>query len=82
MSHILREKGRCQSIPFDALDHITNAIEERFDQPSFKAYANLEELLVKGAINQTSEVGINQIKSLYSDEVDVSDPEVESKVFK
>ena len=67
---------------FDALDHITNVIEERFDQPSFKAYANLEELLVKGAINQTSEVGINQIKSPYSDEVDVSDLEVEFKVFK
>ena len=71
----------CQ-IYFDALDHITNAIKERFDQPSFKAYANLEELLVKGAINQTSEVDINQIKSLYSDEVDVSDLEVEFKVFK
>lgn len=71
-----------RQIYFDALDHITNAIEERFDQPSFKAYANLEELLVKGAINQTSEVGINQIKSLYSDEVDVSDLEVEFKVFK
>ena len=51
-----------RQIYFDALDHITNAIEERFDQPSFKAYANLEELLVKRAINQTSEVGINQIK--------------------
>ena len=43
---------------------------------------HLEELLVRGAINQTSEVGINQIKSLYSDEVDVSDLEVEFKVFK
>ena len=71
-----------RQIHFDALDHITNAIEERFDQPSFKAYTNLEELLVKGAINQTSEVGINQIKLLYSNEVDVSDLEVEFKVFK
>ena len=43
-------------IYFDALDHITNVIEERFDQPSFKAYGNLEELLVKGAINQTLEI--------------------------
>ena len=71
-----------RQIYFDALDHITNAIEERFDQPSFKAYANLEELLVKGAINQTSEVGKNQIKLPYSNEVDVSDLEVEFKVFK
>ena len=71
-----------RQIYFDTLDHITNAIEERFDQPSFKVYANLEELLVKGAINQTLEVGINQIKSLYADEVDVSALEVEFKVFK
>ena len=69
-------------IYFDTLDHITNAIKERFDQPSFKAYANLEELLVKGAINQTSEVGKNQIKLPYSNEVDVSDLEVQFKVFK
>ena len=71
-----------RQIHFDALDHITNAIKDRFDQPSFEACANLEELLVKGAINQASEGGINQIKSLYSDEVEVSDFEVEFKVFK
>ena len=71
----------CQ-IYFDGLDHITNAIKDRFNQPSFKVYANLEELLVKGAINQSSEAGLNQVKSLYSDEVDVSDLEVEFKVFK
>ena len=81
-NHPATVEDQFRQIYFDALDHITNAIEERFDQPSFKAYANLEELLVKGAINQTSEVGINQIKSLYSDEVDVSDLEVEFKVFK
>ena len=34
-----------RQIYFDALDHITNAIEERFDQLSFKAYANLEVIL-------------------------------------
>ena len=80
--HLAIVEDEFRQIYFDALDHIMNAIEERFGQPYFKAYANLEELLVKGAINQTSEVGINQIKSLYSDEVDVSDLEVEFKVFK
>ena len=75
-------EGEFRQIYFDTLDHITNAIEERFDQPSFEAYANLEELLVKGAINQTSEFGIYQIKSIYFDKVHVSDLEVEFKVFK
>ena len=51
--HLATVEDEFRQIYFDALDHITNAIEERFVQPSFKAFANLEELLVKGAINQT-----------------------------
>ena len=32
-------------IYFEALDLIVSSIEERFDQPSFKAYSNMESLL-------------------------------------
>ena len=31
---------------FEALDFIVSSIEERFDQPSFKAYSNMESLLI------------------------------------
>ena len=31
---------------FEALDLIVSSIEERFDQPSFKAYSNMESLLI------------------------------------
>ena len=80
--HLVTVEDEFRQHYFDALDHMTNTIKERFDQPSFKAYVNLEELLVKGAINQTLEVGIDQIKLRYSNEVDVSDLEIEFKVFK
>ena len=50
--HPATVEDKFRQIYFDALHDITNAIEERFDQPSFKAYTNLEKLLVKGAINQ------------------------------
>ena len=33
-------------IYFEALDLIVSSIEERFDQPSFKAYSNMESLLI------------------------------------
>ena len=80
--HLVTVEDEFRQHYFDALDHMTNAIEERFDQPSFKGYVNLEGLLVKGAINQTLEVGINQIKLLYSNEVDKSDLDIEFKVYK
>jgi hypothetical protein len=61
-----------RQIYFDALDHITTAIKDRFNQPSFKVYANLEELLVHGARNEPFEAGFEQVKKLYPDEIDVS----------
>ena len=33
-------------IYFEALDLIVSSIEEHFDQPSFKAYSNIESLLI------------------------------------
>ena len=34
---------------FEALDLVIEAIKDRFDQPGYAIYRNLEELLVKGA---------------------------------
>ena len=43
-------------IYFEALDLIVSSIEERFDQPSFKAYSNMESLLlVNPATSATGE---------------------------
>ena len=39
-------------IYFDALDTIINEIEDRFEQPAFKKFMNVEELFLK-AINKT-----------------------------
>ena len=39
-------------IYFDSIDLMVNAIEQRFDQPSFAAYAKMESLLVKALNSQ------------------------------
>ena len=36
-----------RQIYFESIDLMVNAIEQRFDQPSFVAYAKMESLLVK-----------------------------------
>lgn len=40
---------------FEALDLIVCSIEERFDQPGYKVYSKLEDVLVKGVKNQNYE---------------------------
>ena len=37
----------CRRIFFEAIDVMMNAIEQRFDQPSFDTYAEMESLLIK-----------------------------------
>ena len=53
------------------------AIEERFDQPSFKTYMKLEGLLLHAARGESYIDGMNELKDLYSDEIDISSLETE-----
>ena len=36
-----------RQIFFEAIDEMINAIDQRFDQPSFDTYAEMESLLIK-----------------------------------
>ena len=38
-----------RKIYFEAVDHLISSLKERFNQPAFKVYANLETLLLKAA---------------------------------
>ena len=67
---------------FDALDHVISAIKERFNQPSFQTYSKLEELLLHGAHEAQEEIysaGIDQLKELYDNEVNI--PALKSEFF-
>ena len=58
-----------RKIYFEALDLIVSSIEERFDQPSFKAYSDMESLLIGVLSSQDVSSQINYMKENYADDV-------------
>ena len=56
-------------IYFEALDLIVSSIEERFDQPSFKAYSNMESLLKGVLSSQDVSSQMDYMKENYADDV-------------
>ena len=56
-------------IYFKAPELIVSPIEERFDQPSFKAYANMESLLIGVLNSQDVSSQIDYMKESYADDV-------------
>ena len=56
---------------FEAVDLIVNAIEQRFDQPSFDSYARMESLLVKALISQDNSKELRFMEIVYGDGVDM-----------
>ena len=56
-------------ICFEALDLIVSSIEERFDLPSFKAYSNMESLLMGALNSQDVSSQMDYMKENYADDV-------------
>ena len=56
-------------IYFEALDLIVSSIEENFDQPSFKAYSNMESLLIGVLSSQDVSSQMDYMKENYADNV-------------
>ena len=56
-------------IYFEALDLIVSSIEERFDQPSFKAYSNMESLLIGVLSSQDVASQMDYMKENYAEDV-------------
>ena len=56
-------------IYFEALDLIVSSIEERFDQPSFKAYSNMESLLIGVLSLQDVSSQMDYMKENYANDV-------------
>lgn len=66
---------------YEALDLITNSIESRFSQPSFKAYEKLETLLLKSLKCETSTEEQNYLKQNFSGDVDILMLQAQLPVF-
>ena len=59
-------------IYFEAIDLMINAIDQRFDQPSFDTYAKMESLLIKTLNLQDKSEELKFMEKLYSDDVNIS----------
>ena len=57
-------------IYFEALDLITHCIDERFNQPGYKTYTNIEALLLKAAAAQPYEEELTFVFSFYGSDFD------------
>lgn len=53
---------------FEALDLIVCGIEERFDQPGYKVYSNLEDLLVKAVKKENYDEELKFVVEFYKDD--------------
>ena len=62
---------------FEAIDLVTNAIKNRFEQPGYQVYKNLQELLLKAARGHDCNKEFKAVVDVYGDDLDSSKLEVQ-----
>ena len=60
----------CQQY-FECLDLIINHIQDRFDQPGYSVLKNLENLLLKAAMNESYATELELVLSMYKDDFEL-----------
>lgn len=71
-----------RKIFYEALDLIVSAINERFDQPSFKAFAKLEALLLKSLKSEDISIELAFVKEFYPQDIKVEFLVPQLEIFK
>ena len=61
-----------RTIYFEAIDILTSCLKDRFAQPDFETYAQLEQVLLKGAKGENCENELAQSSKFYGNDFDVS----------
>ena len=63
-------KAHYGQIYYEGLDLIVNCIKNHFDQPGFKVYRNLQELLLKASTNTNYQEEYDYVTKFYADDFD------------
>jgi len=71
--HALTVEEHYRTMYFEALDFSLSSIKERFDQPGYRIYKNLEGLLVKVANKEDYSAEFKEVTELYGDDFDQSE---------
>ncbi len=66
---------------YEALDLATVSIKDRFEQPGYAVYQNLEELLLKSANNKDYSVELQEVLKLYDDDFNEVELTTQLKIF-
>ena len=61
-----------RALYFEALDLVTSCISDRFDQPGYKTYGQVEALLLKAATSQPYDEELKHVLSFYGSDFDSS----------
>ena len=67
-----------RQIYYGALDHVVGAIRDRFDQPGYNTYRNLEELLLKACRGENYNAELDFVCEFYKD--DLSKAQLDSQL--
>ena len=67
---------------FEAIDSIVQALISRFEQPSFKAFCTMEQVLLKGIEGEDASDEIEKMRKIFGDDVDVTLLSTELEVLK
>ena len=57
---------------YEALDHVVNCIEERFNQEDYRKYATLKDLILKAARKQPFTTELEEVPQFYNSDFDGS----------
>ena len=71
-----------RSLYYDAVDDIIQALVTRFDQPSFKAFCALEQLLLKGIEGLDVGAETAEVQKIYGDDINFGSLSTEFAVLK
>ena len=70
-----------RTVYFEALDLLVSSIKDRFDQPGYKVYSNLEALLVKSSNGQKCDEELQFVKDFYKDDFDTEQLSIQLQVL-
>ena len=80
--HYTSAKSHYMQIYFECLDVIIESIETCFNQPSYLAYGNLENLLIKAIAGKDFTSEKNYVLETYKDDIDMDQFEKEVHLLK
>jgi len=80
-SHSSTVEDHYRKLYFEALDLAINCIQDRFNQPGYKLYQTLEELLVKAANKEDYSEQLHKVVAFYGSDFDKSELHTQLQIF-